>query len=113
MFFGVSLPVVQVGGGLVVVSMEWNILPEKDEAHQTACRSMRCSDALHSTFYPFTLPLTVGPGSISVAVTLGANSTRQFKESDFRIVEPTRSETHRQGHATALGSPKRRGAAYP
>ena len=30
-FFGVSLPVVQIGGGLVVASMGWSILLEKDE----------------------------------------------------------------------------------
>jgi len=77
-FFGVSLPVVQVGGGLIVVSMGWGILLEKDEAHETARRGVTCSDALHSAFYPLTLPLTVGPGSISVAVTLGANSTRRY-----------------------------------
>jgi len=77
-FFGVSLPVVQVGGGLIVVSMGWGILLEKDEAHETARRDVTCSDALHSAFYPLTLPLTVGPGSISVAVTLGANSTRRY-----------------------------------
>ena len=77
-FFGVSLPVVQIGGGLVVVSVGWGILLEKDEAHETARRSLTCSDALHSAFYPLTLPLTVGPGSISVAVTLGANSTRHY-----------------------------------
>jgi multiple antibiotic resistance protein len=39
---------------------------------------VQCSDALHSAFYPLTLPLTVGPGSISVAITLGANSTRRY-----------------------------------
>src|SRR5208283_5354337 len=27
-----------------------------------------------NAFYPLTLPLTVGPGSISVAITLGANA---------------------------------------
>jgi len=39
-FFGVSLPVVQVGGGLVVVSMGWTMLMEKEESHETAfdCR---------------------------------------------------------------------------
>jgi multiple antibiotic resistance protein len=77
-FFGVSLPVVQIGGGLIVVSVGWGILLEKDEAHETARRNLTCSDALHSAFYPLTLPLTVGPGSISVAVTLGANSTRHY-----------------------------------
>ncbi len=77
-FFGVSLPVVQVGGGLIVASIGWSMLLEKDEADQTARRNVECSDALHSAFYPLTLPLTVGPGSISVAVTLGANSTRGY-----------------------------------
>lgn len=77
-FFGVSLPVVQVGGGLIVASMGWGMLLEKDEPHQTSRNSVQCSDALHSAFYPLTLPLTVGPGSISVAVTLGANSTRHY-----------------------------------
>ena len=72
-FFGVSLPVVQVGGGLVVVSVGWGMLLEKDEPHQTARQNVQCSDALHSAFYPLTLPLTVGPGSISVAITVGAN----------------------------------------
>lgn len=77
-FFGVSLPVVQVGGGLIVASMGWSILLEKEESPETARRSVRCTDPLHSAFYPLTLPLTVGPGSISVAVTLGANSTRRY-----------------------------------
>ena len=77
-FFGVSLPVVQVGGGLIVVAMGWSVLLEKAESPETTRRNVHCSDALHSAFYPLTLPLTVGPGSISVAVTLGANSTRHY-----------------------------------
>jgi multiple antibiotic resistance protein len=32
------------------------------------------ADVLRDAFYPLTLPLTVGPGSISVAITLGANA---------------------------------------
>ena len=77
-FFGVSLPVVQVGGGLIVVAMGWGVLLEQNESPEKARRDVHCSDALHSAFYPLTLPLTVGPGSISVAVTLGANSTRHY-----------------------------------
>ena len=77
-FFGVSLPVVQVGGGLVVASMGWGMLLEKDDTHEASRKNVQCADALHSAFYPLTLPLTVGPGSISVAVTLGANSTRRY-----------------------------------
>lgn len=77
-FFGVSLPVVQIGGGLIVVAMGWGVLLEKSESPETTRRNVQCADALHSAFYPLTLPLTVGPGSISVAVTLGANSTRHY-----------------------------------
>lgn len=77
-FFGVSLPVVQVGGGLVVASVGWAMLLEKDDGHETSRKNVQCMDALHSAFYPLTLPLTVGPGSISVAITLGANSTRRY-----------------------------------
>ena len=75
-FFGVSLPVVQVGGGLIVVAMGWGVLLERNESPETSRQNVKCSDALHSAFYPLTLPWTVGPGSISVAVTLSANSTR-------------------------------------
>jgi len=69
---------VQVSGGLVVASMGWSMLLEKEETYETARKNVQCSDVLHSAFYPLTLPLTVGPGSISVAITLGANSTRRY-----------------------------------
>lgn len=76
-FFGVSLPVVQLGGGLVVVSIGWGMLMQKEEAHDETRKNVRSSDhdVFGQAFYPLTLPLTVGPGSISVAITLGANST--------------------------------------
>jgi len=77
-FFGVSLPVVQVAGGLVVASMGWGMLMEKDECGEPARRSVQTSDVFGRAFYPLTLPLTVGPGSISVAITLGANATRHY-----------------------------------
>ena len=73
-FFGISLPVVQVGGGMIVIASGWALLMQKDDsARSTTGRSVNCKDVLHDAFYPLTLPLTVGPGSISVAITLGAN----------------------------------------
>jgi len=75
-FFGISLPVVQVGGGLVLVSTGWTILKQKEESTDSrndVHRSANLSDLFQKAFYPLTLPLTVGPGSISVAITLGAN----------------------------------------
>lgn len=77
-FFGVSLPVVQVGGGLVVVSMGWSMLMEKEQIHEKAGGGAQSEAVFGRAFYPLTLPLTVGPGSISVAVTLGANATHRY-----------------------------------
>ena len=75
-FFGISLPVVQVGGGLVVISTGWALLrqPDEDGADgKGATRQCNEVDYSRQAFYPLTLPLTVGPGSISVAIAVGAN----------------------------------------
>ncbi|HUJ09016.1 MAG TPA: MarC family protein [Verrucomicrobiae bacterium] len=77
-FFGVSLPVVQVAGGMVVVGVGWMLLMEKDGSPDVSNGTVKPQDPLRQAFYPLTLPLTVGPGSISVAVTLGANATRHY-----------------------------------
>ena len=76
-FFGISLPVVQVGGGLVVIATGWTLLKQGtiDEPKEVK-RNVQSSDQFRNAFYPLTLPLTVGPGSISVAITLGANAAR-------------------------------------
>jgi len=74
-FFGISLPVVQVGGGLIVISTGWTLLRESgdDEDEQPGQKGCSESDYTRQAFYPLTLPLTVGPGSISVAIAVGAN----------------------------------------
>ena len=78
-FFGISLPVVQLGGGLVVVSTGWMMLKRGDDEHRVEVhRNLTHEDISRKAFYPLTLPLTVGPGSISVAITLGANTPRSY-----------------------------------
>jgi len=77
-FFGVSLPVVEVGGGLIVVSMGWTLLIAKESVPSAEKSAGQQKDKFRQAFYPLTLPLTVGPGSISVAVTLGANTTHHY-----------------------------------
>jgi multiple antibiotic resistance protein len=73
-FFGISLPVVQVAGGLVLTSTGWSLLTrppgEANPEHEVLPTERAWFE---QSFYPLTLPLTVGPGSLSVAVTLGAN----------------------------------------
>ncbi|MGB9465790.1 MAG: MarC family protein, partial [Candidatus Acidiferrum sp.] len=76
-FFGISLPVVQVGGGLIVISTGWVMLKRSDDDDDDrdgkVQKKVPPRDEFKNAFYPLTLPLTVGPGSISVAITLGAN----------------------------------------
>ena len=74
-FFGISIPVVQAGGGLIVISNGWAMLKrnEEGERERDVRRNVKRDDPFKNAFYPLTLPLTVGPGSISVAITLGAN----------------------------------------
>jgi len=73
-FFGISIPVVQVGGGLVVISAGWTLLQrEPDQARAHTHSKVSIQDLSSRAFYPLTLPLTVGPGSISVALTIAAN----------------------------------------
>jgi multiple antibiotic resistance protein len=74
-FFGISLPVVRIAGGLVVTAFGWKLLnaaPEPFEAGAADPPTALKVDA----FYPLTMPLTVGPGSISVAITLGSQRPR-------------------------------------
>lgn len=74
-FFGISLPVVQVGGGMIVTATGWALLKQNDKNDRDMVeRTPSSRDILGDAFYPLTLPLTVGPGSISVAITLGANA---------------------------------------
>lgn len=72
-FFGISLPVVQVGGGLVVIATGWQLLNRPDGDGSARSRAAHATDISQRAFYPLTLPLTVGPGSISVAIAVGAN----------------------------------------
>ena len=74
-FFGISLPVVQVGGGLIVIATGWTLLKQGNlNEPKEAKQNIQPDDPFRMAFYPITLPLTVGPGSISVAITLGANA---------------------------------------
>lgn len=70
-FFGITLPVVRIAGGVVVSAFAWKLLHQGEKLEDqrgAAALPMAPVDA----FYPLTMPLTVGPGSISVAITLGS-----------------------------------------
>ncbi len=73
-FFGISLAAVQLGGGLVVTVAGWQILNRRDDLKDRQLDATPSRERILSqAFYPLTMPLTVGPGSIAVALTLGSN----------------------------------------
>ena len=74
-FFGVSIGAVQIGGGLVVMIAGWRILNQQSNVSDRRLEPRPSTEAILSqAFYPLTMPLTVGPGSIAVALTLGSNA---------------------------------------
>ncbi len=72
--FGITVQVVQVSGGLVLAVMGWQML-NNDEAKTSVSEEdghHAFKSAQDKAFYPFTFPLTVGPGGLAVALTFGA-----------------------------------------
>jgi multiple antibiotic resistance protein len=75
--FGISLPVVRIGGGLLVAATAWRMLhhTEDDDVHAVAAHdAVLLSDAeiVQRSFFPITFPLTTGPGTIAASIALGA-----------------------------------------
>jgi multiple antibiotic resistance protein len=79
-FFGLSLPIVEVSGGLVIAAIAWSLLnqessdPSKEKMQAAAqVQANNPTETLRQkTFYPFTFPITAGPGCIVVTLTLSA-----------------------------------------
>jgi multiple antibiotic resistance protein len=77
-FFGVTLAALKIAGGLVVAATGWHLLYEADHgdaagaAADKPAQSTARPAAADFAFFPLTMPLVVGPGAISVSITLGA-----------------------------------------
>src|SRR5271156_1888940 len=82
-FFGISLPIVQITGGIVIAATAWALLFEKDAnagnraKHQEIEGSAPAEDEdlNDKIFYPFTFPITAGPGTLVVTITLSAHAS--------------------------------------
>jgi len=85
--FGVSLPIVRVAGGLLLTAAGWRLL--NDDADTTLKPDPVDAwerEVARRAFYPLTFPLTVGPGSISIAITLGARAQSRPAWSTSELV---------------------------
>ena len=78
-FFGITLAALRVAGGLVVALSGWRLLnaPEthEDRKQEQAASAEGYEDI---ALFPLTIPFTTGPGTIAVAVALGAGHPRLF-----------------------------------
>jgi multiple antibiotic resistance protein len=71
-FYGISVPVLRVAGGLIVAVSGWKLLNEGSEKIvEDVAADAKEADYASQAFYPFTLPLTTGPGTIAVMISLG------------------------------------------
>jgi len=80
-FFGIDLPVVRIAGGLVVTALGWKLLTEEQWSDHGEASVQPGVPRQVGSFYPLTMPLTVGPGSISVAITIGSRKP----ETEFAL----------------------------
>jgi multiple antibiotic resistance protein len=75
--FGISLPVVRIGGGLLVASTAWRMLhhteEEDDVAEAVEEAEVPQAEVMQRSFFPITFPLTTGPGTIAASIALSAN----------------------------------------
>jgi multiple antibiotic resistance protein len=72
--YGISIPVLRVAGGFIVAMSGWELLKEGNRKDVDAVEGSQ-TDLLGQAFYPMTLPLTTGPGTIAVMISLGLSNT--------------------------------------
>ena len=81
--FGISLPIVRVGGGLLVAASGWRMLNSREDDEVTTAVKRSQSDELSPaeiakrSFFPITFPLTTGPGTLAASIAIGAGLPRQ------------------------------------
>ncbi|RBP04068.1 multiple antibiotic resistance protein [Roseiarcus fermentans] len=79
-FFGVSIDALRLAGGTVVALSGWHLLNSGEQHPDQKTSGDAAGDAgddpKQVAFFPLTLPFTTGPGTIAVAITLGAERPR-------------------------------------
>jgi multiple antibiotic resistance protein len=86
-FFGISLSIMQFSGGIVIAMIGWSLLNQKDsapsqektdaaDAAAPAITREQIDSLQEKAFYPFTFPITAGPGCIVVMLTLTVHASQ-------------------------------------
>jgi multiple antibiotic resistance protein len=77
-FFGISVPVLRVAGGIVLALSGWRLLNESRSEGGAELGGVTSANIAQIAFYPLTMPITTGPGTISVAIALGASHAEKL-----------------------------------
>jgi multiple antibiotic resistance protein len=89
-FFGISIPVLRVAGGIVIALSAWRMLtqPDVNEQRRSETPNPASIDVAPSrlAFYPLTMPLTTGPGTISVAISMGTSRPTGLHAATFEYI---------------------------
>jgi multiple antibiotic resistance protein len=73
--FGITIPIVLIGGGLILANIGWQLLNQPTSSEKKLAAETASTVTLSNmTFYPLTMPITAGPGCIAVVIALGAHS---------------------------------------
>ncbi len=90
-FFGISIPVLRVAGGIVIALAAWKMLnapddvaPMQERAAESAAAALVERETVRRiAFYPLAMPFTTGPGTIAVAISLGTSRPRDIGHLHF------------------------------
>lgn len=80
--FGLSLPIVRLGGGLLVAMTGWRMLnrQDDDDVRKAVVRGQPSTlseeEIVRRSFFPITFPLTTGPGTIAASIAIGTTLPR-------------------------------------
>ena len=79
LLFGISIPIIQIGGGIVICKTAWDWLSDSkspdDSGESNKAIKMSIKNIEGKLFYPIAFPITVGAGTISVIFTLMATAS--------------------------------------
>src|ERR1700761_5360816 len=86
-FFGIELPVVRIAGGFVVTALGWKLLSQENWSDHGSSGVQPGAERKVGSFYPLTMPLTVGPGSMSVAIAIGSRKPPETERHWLELAE--------------------------
>ncbi|ANY17332.1 MarC family protein [Bordetella pseudohinzii] len=80
--FGITLEALRIAGGLAVAVSGWTMLnaPEIHNKDAQTVQQIAPSQLGEMVFFPLTVPLTTGPGTVAAAIALTANRTKELRE---------------------------------